>query len=998
MTTNRRNSEVVRQQLTSAPTESERLAALESLRVLDTLPDPAFDKLARAAALACSVPISQVSLVDATRQWCKANVGLTELAETPRTLSFCHHAIAEGGLFEVHDATADPRFVDNPFVTGPQHIRFYAGSTLQLSDGFHVGTLCVVDRVPRTLTPEQREILTSLSSVAVELLEGRRTAYELTLSEARFRALSESSPLGVFTADSKGECTYVNERWEDFAGLEREDALGRGWIRALHPEDKEGVLAEWRGATLFQRDAEKEFRVRHDDSSVHHVRVVTRPTLTRLGEVSGHVGSMENITERVRRRRALTRAHKRLRVATESGGIGVWETDVREGRTTCTAEMYALFGLPSDDEPIAHRRWFGRLHPEDRRRVMRVLGEVLEAGERLDIEFRLAPGEGDIRYLRASARIDRDTDGSAVCMTGACWDVTSLRCLADELTDKHELLRVTLQSIDDAVITTDASGRVTSLNPAAERMSGFQSEEVVGEPLARVFHPLDEMTRHPIIDRLVACTGDLRTIVPPRHALLVSRDGTERCIENSISPILDRRGALRGAVLVFRDVTEQRRLSSEMAYRAMHDPLTKLFNRSEFEMRLESRLEKSREDGSDNALMYIDLDQFKLVNDACGHAAGDALLAEVGRLLGGAVRDSDTLARLGGDEFGVILPHCSSEQALRVAQLICDRMETFRFVHDGKRFRIGTSIGLVPLDRRWKDASAVMQAADASCYAAKEAGRNRVHVWFDSDAAIRDRRDDMKWATRLTQALDEKRFALHVQRIEPLGSERGGLRAEMLIRLREPDGRLIMPSAFLPAAERFELAARIDRWVLGRTIETLEAALARTDIELLCVNLSGRSIGDRNFHRDAIAMLEAAGGDVCRRLCLEVTETTAVTNMTDTMRFVERVRALGVRVALDGFGAGASAFGYLRLLSVDLIKIDGSFIADLIDEPLNEAAVRCFVGVARLMGLKTVAEFVDDEAKLERVRELGIDYGQGFVLHRPEPVETSLPGTPAAVA
>ena len=475
-----------------------------------------------------------------------------------------------------------------------------------------------------------------------------------------------------------------------------------------------------------------------------------------------------------------------------------------------------------------------------------------------------------------------------------------------------------------------------------------------------------------------------------KHTLLISRNGDEYGIEDSAAPIRNHEGDVLGVVLVFHDVTEQRRLAGEMSYRASHDPLTGLVNRAEFEARLRRTLERAHEDRSVHALLYIDLDQFKLVNDACGHSVGDQLLQQVAKLLRDAVRTRDTLARLGGDEFAVILEHCSAEQAQRVAEKICDRMEEFRFLHEDRRFRIGASIGLVPVDSRWATPALTMQAADSSCYAAKEAGRNRVHLWFDTDLAMRARQGEMQWATRLEQALDEDRFVLYAQRIEAVTDAGGGLHAEVLLRMVERDGSLIPPGAFLPAAERFHLATRIDRWVLKRTVKLVQALPDLAVLDTLCVNLSGHSVGDRAFHRQAIDTLAEAGADVCRRLCVEITETSAITKMADAALFIEQVRALGVRVALDDFGAGASSFGYLKNLKVDLLKIDGSFIRDIVDDPLDDAAVRCFVDVARVVGVKTVAEFVDCQKVYERVCSIGIDYVQGFLLHRPEPIENVL--------
>ena len=341
----------------------------------------------------------------------------------------------------------------------------------------------------------------------------------------------------------------------------------------------------------------------------------------------------------------------------------------------------------------------------------------------------------------------------------------------------------------------------------------------------------------------------------------------------------------------------------------------------------------------------------------------------------------------------MILEHCSTDQAQRVAQQICEQMDEFRFLHEGRRFRIGTSMGLVALDHQWTTMAAVLQAADTSCYAAKEAGRNRVHTWFDRDLVMRARRSEMQWAPRIEHALDADRFVLFAPRFAKVdGSPTQSLHAEVLLRMLDGDGALVSPGAFLPAAERFHLSSRLDRWVLRRVINLLAALEDINTIDTLCVNVSGQSIGDRVFHRHAIDSLRAAGTSICCRICLEITETAAVTNPTDAAAFIRQVRNLGVRVALDDFGAGASSFGYLKKLPVDLLKIDGQFITHLIADPLDDVAVRCFVDVARVLGIGTVAEFVEDAEVLARLREIGVDYAQGFLLHRPEPVEALLRG------
>lgn len=1109
--------------------ELQRLKSLYELDVLDSDPEQEFDALVEAAALTCGVPISLISLIDEGRQWFKANVGLPGVTETPRELAFCAHAILDDGVFEVPDAALDPRFAENALVTADPNIRFYAGATLRLRDGTHAGTLCVIDRQPRKLDETQRAILRHLARAAVQALEGRRalkaerelalqiatTSASLAESQARFRALSDASPLGVFATDQEGSCTYTNSKWQEIYGLSLAASLGQGWGSTLHPDDKAAVLQEWQRTALSCAEFDMEFRILHPSGGERYVRSRARAVHSADGQVAGYVGSVEDVTEARAIQMALLSKQRRLAGVIEGTGVGTWEWNLETGQVALNEKGMLIAGSYSGQAgTLRANNWRDSIHPEDRRRsdalleehcsgkteryecelrirstdgqwvwllergrvltrtadgkpewmfgtqlditarkrqeealrkseaLMNRTGEVagvggweldlasgtlmwtpqtrvihgvppdyvpsldsaihfyapeaqpviqaaversMATGQGWDLELPFVRADGKSIWVRAVGGVEFE-GGKPARLLGAFQDITQRRALHAELADQHELLKVTLQSIGDAVITTDSKGLVTWLNPVAERMTGWLNAEAIGQPVGMVFHIVNEETRAPTENPVATCLLQGKVAGLANHTVLISRQGDEFGIEDSAAPIRNESGEILGVVLVFHDVTEQRRLSGEMTFRATHDALTGLVNRAEFENRLRRVLNKAHEDRSEHALMYLDLDQFKLVNDACGHSVGDQLLQQVSKLLAESVRARDTLARLGGDEFAVILEHCSADQARRVAEQICERMDDFRFTHDGKRFRIGASVGLVPLDHRWGTAAAVMQAADTSCYAAKEAGRNRVHTWFDTDQAMRARHGEMQWASRIEQALDENLFELYAQRIESLAGPEVGLHAEVLLRMRDSDGNVVMPGAFLPAAERFHLASRVDRWVLKAVIDCLRLPGVLSGVCSLNVNLSGQSIGDRAFHRQALEMLEGAGAAINQRLCLEITETAAVTNMADAAIFVQQVRALGIKVALDDFGAGASSFGYLKNLPVDYIKIDGQFIRDVVDDPLDEAAVRCFVDVARVVGVKTVAEFVDRTAVKEMVQAIGVDFAQGYLLHRPEPL------------
>jgi diguanylate cyclase (GGDEF)-like protein/PAS domain S-box-containing protein len=834
------------------------------------------------------------------------------------------------------------------------------------------------------------------TAVIQDVTQRHRAERALLEERQRLAYIIEGTHAGTWEWNIQTGETRFNEQWAQIIGhtlAELEPVTMQVWYERAHPQDlvrSEEVLARHYAGEIPTYECQ--VRLRHRLG--HWTWVLSRgrvKTWTVRGEPEWMYGVDIPITELKQQEEALRKSQSLLSRMGEVAGVGGWEFDLVSGQLTWSDETCRLHGVEPGYQPTFQEAI--HFYPPESRPSMQAAFELgVSQGKGWDLELPLIRASGETVWVHAVGAVEFE-NGVAVRVVGALQDVTDARCLRAELSEQHELLRVTLQSIADAVITTDAQGRVVWLNPVAERMTGWSTDQARGHLLSAVFHIVNEVNREPAADPLSVRHEKGKVAQPADHRILISRSGAEFGIEDTASPIRNGREEVLGFVLVFHDVTEQRRLSGEMSYRATHDALTGLVNRSEFETRLRHLLQQARDEDITHALMYIDLDQFKLINDSCGHSAGDRMLQQAARLFGESIRGRDTLARLGGDEFAIILEHCSIEHAQRVAQQICDSLHQFRFVHDGRSFRMGASIGLVPIDGRSTSAAAVMQAGDTTCFAAKEAGRNRVHVWRDTDTGIRKRHGEMQWAMRIEHALDENRFVLHAQRIERLADSPSPLRAEVLLRMVDEDSALVLPGAFLPAAERFHLASRIDRWVLQAALSWLRAVPDPASMHLLCVNLSGQSIGDRAFHRYAIDLLSSSKSSIRERICLEITETAAVMNMADAALFVQHVRALGVQVALDDFGAGASSFGYLKSLTVDYLKIDGQFIRHLLDDALDQAAVRCFVEVARVMGLRTVAEFVDQPRILAKVREMGIDYAQGFLVHRPVPIDELLPET-----
>jgi diguanylate cyclase (GGDEF)-like protein/PAS domain S-box-containing protein len=557
----------------------------------------------------------------------------------------------------------------------------------------------------------------------------------------------------------------------------------------------------------------------------------------------------------------------------------------------------------------------------------------------------------------------------------------------------HEKVRaqVTLASIGDGVITTDQAGHIVYMNAVAQQFTGWRAEEAEGRPLDEVFRLIDEAAGRSVRYPLHYCLQDGRVIRHDSHHLLVNTDGAKLEIQDSAAPIRDRDGTILGAVVVFRDVTEIQHMVRRMAFLASHDPLTGLINRREFESRLHQALESALSGGQEHALCYIDLDQFKIVNDTSGHVAGDELLKQLAHHLGREIRASDTLARLGGDEFGVILENCAIDKALAIAEILRQAVTDFRFVWQSRTYQVGASIGLVPINHDSGSLTELLSAADSACYVAKDRGRNRIHVYQPDDAALAQRSSEMLWVNRLRHGLDNNSFDLYAQPISPLADARHGPEGFYEILVRIQDEELVLPTAFIPAAERYHLMPAIDRWVIYTAFTLLADFYRRqpTPRTHFAINLSGQSLSDDNFLQFVMTQFDASGVAPAT-ICFEITETAAVANLPRARTFIARLKELGCRFALDDFGSGLSSFGYLKSLPVDYLKIAGEFIRGMADEPVEYAMVDAINQIGHVMGLSTIAESVEEPAVISMLRDLGVNYVQGLAIEGPRPLHEVL--------
>ena len=681
---------------------------------------------------------------------------------------------------------------------------------------------------------------------------------------------------------------------------------------------------------------------------------------------------------------ALLRSEQRFQLAVAGSNDGIWDWNLASGEIYFAPRGRELLALP-DGTPGSVRTLVARTHPDDRRGVHAALRAHLDHGTPFDVEFRALAGQGG-RWCRMRGESVRDASGRAYRMAGSLSDITDRKRAEAQLFAEKERAQVTLQSIGDAVITTDVTGAVQYLNPVAQALTGLSLEDARGRPFTQVCPLVIESSREPAPDPVRAVVEGQGSAEQYEEVMLARPDGREIAVDRSAAPIRDRAGQVVGAVLVLHDMTRERQYAARLSYQATHDELTGLINRREFERRLTHALQGANELGRHHAVMYLDLDQFKVVNDTCGHAAGDELMRRVTTTLQRRLREGDTLARLGGDEFGVLLENCPPGPAERIAELLREDINEQPFAWQGRSFRISVSIGLVHVADESFSLADILSAADTACYMAKEKGRNRMQVYRKGDSELSLRQGEMEWVGRIHRARDENRFLLYAQEIFPSHMPRStASHVELLVRMVDEHGTLVPPGAFLPAAERYNVMSLVDRWVMEEAFRVIEKLNSRPEgnaLRLFSINLSGVSIGDERF-LDFVRELFERHRVPHHSICFEVTETAAVANLNRAAHFIEQLRDLGCRFSLDDFGSGMSSFSYLKHLPVDFLKIDGSFVKDMLVDPIDRAMVEAINSIGHVMDKRTIAEFVEDREILRALREIGVDYAQGYGLSRP---------------
>jgi diguanylate cyclase (GGDEF)-like protein/PAS domain S-box-containing protein len=645
------------------------------------------------------------------------------------------------------------------------------------------------------------------------------------------------------------------------------------------------------------------------------------------------------------------------------------------------------FGYQAD-ELVDQKKCFSELiHPGDLQRVQDA--EMLtgrEGLQSLSIDYRILGADGAVRWVFDYTIPVYSDSGELTHYFGYLLDITERKDSEFELEQRKELAQVTLHSIADAVITTDVNGQIEYMNPSAEAMTEWDHTVARGLPVAKVFSAFYE-NNHPFTaDPVGQCLAKSEATQSEDDYVIRRHGGGELSVRYSVSPILSSPGKALGAVLVFHDVTRARNLERTISYQATHDALTGLWNRTEFELQLEYAITETEQSFESHVVCIVDIDQLKVINETCAHESGDRLLVKIADLLTGALRDSDVIARLGGDEFGLLMKNCSLDSATQQVDKILADIQALRFTSCGRIFAVSSSIGIAQITPGCKNATQIMSEADLACHTAKENGGNRIHTYQSTDVELVRRQSEMQWVSRISDAIKSDRLVLYCQQIVPLSAQDdAGLHIEVLVRMLGEDGAIITPDRFLPAAERYQLIADLDNWVISHSLgwyAEYAAAGESAAADTLSINLSGVSVGDPR-------VLEHIKCEISRYavppgvLCFEITETAAISNLSAATGFIRELRRLGCRFALDDFGSGLSSFAYLKNLPVDFLKIDGAFVSDMHTDEVNFAMVSAIQQLGKVIGTRTIAEYVCNEEILHMLGELGVDYAQGFAIAKP---------------
>ncbi len=808
--------------------------------------------------------------------------------------------------------------------------------------------------------------------------------HSLHLERNFLKALLNSITDGVVACDNDGRVTLFNKAAIRVGDLGEVAIDGSHWQDYFTFFDSEGSRPLTYEENPFLRVLENNFLDPQElilklETGQRSVVVSGQAIINEKGNSIGAVLSLHDTTERILKDQRLRQSEEELRAILDNMQDTYYRTNLDGKIIRLSRSIGNMLGYEFEDV-IGKELTSYYVDPEGRKEFLEALRA--SGGSLQNYQSLIRHADGREVWVSTSAQYHYDDSGKVDGVEGVTRDITRIKNAQAELFEEKERAHITLRSIGDGVITTDTQGRIIYINPYAEQMLGCSGESAINNSLSTYLCFSDATTNVTIEDPVERCISEEEVVVFSEHINAIRYDGARFAVKLTTSPMRDQDSNIKGVVMVLHDISDMWKLTQKLSYQASHDSLTGLINRREFDHQLGLALDKSKKTGSNHTLCYMDLDQFKVVNDTCGHVAGDRLLKQLAQLLVTDIRSNDVLARLGGDEFGLLLYGCRMDRADSILEKIRKAIKEFRFSWDEKTFELGVSIGVVPVTRNSISVTELLSEADAACYVAKDLGRDRIHKYQQGDTDLVKHKSEMQWVHRIQQALDEGRFVSYYQLIQPV--QNGVVwYSEILVRMLDENGDIVLPGAFIPAAERYHLMSNIDQWVINDVFAMIQDRPVKN--MSYTINLSGQSVGDKKMLNYILESMKKYNIDPSI-ICFEITETAAVANFDSARIFIDQLHEAGCKFALDDFGSGLSSFAYLKNLDVDLLKIDGSFIRDIAQDPVDYAMVSSINRIGHLMGIKTIAEVVEDKDILERLEKIGVDYVQGFYIDRPRPL------------
>ena len=810
------------------------------------------------------------------------------------------------------------------------------------------------------------------------MIEDYLSQDEIARSEHRYHAMFETATVGMVMSRPDGELLDCNRALLEILGYSGHE------IQHLNPADyltladiapqRHGQYQAERRRALKEQGRFGPYEKEYTDKNGAAVPVLTQDVRLEGAGGEDYICSIiweiaQDITQDITQGKRRQSRSSLISQSVENAFNSFFIADER-GRFVYVNQAHVeLFGYDSAEEIIGLSP---ATHCADPAMARGIIEQIIKNGY-CEIEFKARRKDGALFCALMHAKPGRDLEGRPIRI-GSLIDISARKQAEEEM----QILQRAVEASPSAVIITDRNGLIEYVNPKFTRITGYEKSESLGEQPGRMLLS-SRISRGKVhyemwhtISNGEEWNGVLRNS---------RKDGSLYWSKNSISSVKDSKGRISHYITIHEDISEHYELSEKLNYQATHDSLTGLINRREFERRVQKVVTANGAAQARHALCYIDLDQFKVINDTCGHVAGDELLRQIGALLKQTVRKRDTVARFGGDEFTVLMEDCPPENAMQVANSLLEAVREFQFGWKEYNFKLGVSIGIVGIDSSVRSLTQIFRDADLACYTAKDHGRDQVHFYHAKDSDIIERHGEMQWVSRINKALDEDCFCLYAQPIVCLSNAHKHY--ELLIRMIDEQGKIIPPERFLPAAERYDLIVKLDHWIIKHAFSLLakHPELTRAST-LYAINLSGPSLAAPATLELILELLERYrldGGNIC----FEITETSAISNLSAAIRFIARLKALGCRFSLDDFGAGLSSFAYLKNLPVNYLKIDGMFIKGIANKPVDFAMVKSINEIGQVMGMQTIAEFVENESIKSKVAEIGINYAQGYGIGKP---------------